>query len=84
VWYGVVLAMQVADIDFFADGPFPSGFDVITMGMILHDWGPQKKKLLVQKVGPNASHVCCICSTRVTVWCLTESGTFPIAGCMLC
>jgi len=39
---------QVADIDFFADA-FPS-CDVITMGMILHDWGPQKKQLLVQKV----------------------------------
>lgn len=60
--------MQVADIDFFAEGPFPSCFDVITMGMILHDWGPQKKKLLVQKVGTYACHVRCTCGIRVTVW----------------
>lgn len=40
--------LQAADIDFFTDS-FPS-FDVITMGMILHDWGPRKKQMLVQKV----------------------------------
>ena len=42
-------ALQVADIDFSTDS-FPQ-CDVITMGMILHDWGPQKKKLLVQNQG---------------------------------
>eukprot|EP00878_Enallax_costatus_P025693 GHUV01027512.1.p1 GENE.GHUV01027512.1~~GHUV01027512.1.p1 ORF type:complete len:144 (+),score=48.88 GHUV01027512.1:553-984(+) len=41
-------SLQVQDIDFFADSPFPS-YDVITMGMILHDWGLEKKKLLMQK-----------------------------------
>lgn len=44
----VLTALQVADIDFFTDS-FPC-VDVITMSMILHDWGPEKKKLLVQKV----------------------------------
>jgi hypothetical protein len=52
--------LQAADIDFFTDS-FPT-FDVITMGMILHDWGPQKKQMLVQKVRPDAAtvrmHVC--------------------------
>lgn len=44
-----VLYLQVADIDFFDSQPFPS-FDVITMGMILHDWGIEKKRMLMQKV----------------------------------
>ena len=48
---------QVADIDFFSAQPFPP-FDVITMGMILHDWGPQKKRMLMQKVkGPGGLRV---------------------------
>ena len=34
-------------IDFFAD-PFPAA-DVITMGMILHDWNLERKKRLVRK-----------------------------------
>ena len=34
-------------LDFFADA-FP-GADVITMGMILHDWNLEKKKLLIRK-----------------------------------
>ena len=34
-------------IDFFADA-FPSA-DVITMGMILHDWNLEKKQLLIRK-----------------------------------
>lgn len=34
--------------DFFAD-PLPQA-DVITMGMILHDWNLERKKLLVKKV----------------------------------
>ena len=33
--------------DFFAD-PLPEA-DVITMGMILHDWNLERKKLLIQK-----------------------------------
>jgi len=33
--------------DFFAD-PLPSA-DVITMGMILHDWNLEKKKVLIRK-----------------------------------
>eukprot|EP00775_Hariotina_reticulata_P009279 gene9279-9444_t len=38
----------VQDFDFFKAAAFPA-FDVITMGMILHDWGLQKKLLLMQK-----------------------------------
>jgi O-methyltransferase domain len=34
--------------DFFAD-PLPEA-DVVTMGMILHDWDLERKKLLVRKV----------------------------------
>ena len=33
--------------DFFAD-PLPKA-DVITMGMILHDWNLEKKKVLIRK-----------------------------------
>nr|WP_244595704.1 methyltransferase [Bosea lathyri] len=33
--------------DFFAD-PLPTA-DVITMGMILHDWNLEKKKVLIRK-----------------------------------
>jgi predicted O-methyltransferase YrrM len=33
--------------DFFTD-PLPEA-EVITMGMILHDWNPEKKKLLIRK-----------------------------------
>lgn len=44
----IVPALQVDDIDFFTDS-FPR-VDIITMSMILHDWGPEKKQLLVQKV----------------------------------
>ncbi len=31
--------VQVRDLDFFSEEPFPVGHDVITMGMVLHDWG---------------------------------------------
>lgn len=41
---------QVRDWDFFSDAPFPLGHDVITMGMVLHDWGLARKKLLMRKV----------------------------------
>jgi hypothetical protein len=41
--------VQVLDLDFFKD-PFPS-YDVITMSMILHDWGQEKKRQLISKVG---------------------------------
>jgi hypothetical protein len=44
-----LLQYQVQDVDFFDATPFPA-FDVITMGMILHDWGLQKKLLLMRKV----------------------------------
>lgn len=37
------------DWDFFSAEPFPH-HDVITMGMILHDWGMDKKKKLIAKV----------------------------------
>lgn len=42
--------MQVADWDFFSDAPFPAGHDVISMGMVLHDWGRDKKRALMAKV----------------------------------
>ncbi|GBF95640.1 methyltransferase [Raphidocelis subcapitata] len=35
-------------IDFFDESPFPPS-DVITMSMILHDWGLEKKLLLMRK-----------------------------------
>jgi hypothetical protein len=44
-----VLLAQVQDVDFFDDSPFPR-YDVITMGMILHDWGLENKKLLMKQV----------------------------------
>lgn len=39
--------IQAVSGDFFAD-PLPSA-DVITMGMILHDWSLERKKLLIRK-----------------------------------
>jgi O-methyltransferase/methyltransferase family protein len=39
--------VESATCDFFAD-PLPRA-DVITMGMILHDWNLEKKKLLIRK-----------------------------------
>ncbi len=44
---GLSTRVQVASGDFFAD-PLPKA-DVITMGMILHDWNLEKKKLLIKK-----------------------------------
>lgn len=46
---GKGLADRVAaeSVDFFAE-PLPRA-DVVTMGMILHDWGLERKKLLVRK-----------------------------------
>ncbi|KAF6250908.1 O-methyltransferase-domain-containing protein [Scenedesmus sp. NREL 46B-D3] len=46
---GLADQVKVLDVDFFDDSSFPS-YDVITMGMILHDWGLEKKKLLMKKV----------------------------------
>lgn len=40
---------QVGSIDFFSD-QFPYA-DVIMLGMILHDWGLDRKRLLIRKVG---------------------------------
>jgi len=37
--------------DFFSSQPFPAGHDVITMSMVLHDWGLAKKQQLIAKVG---------------------------------
>ncbi|HEX7878798.1 MAG TPA: methyltransferase [Candidatus Eisenbacteria bacterium] len=39
--------VSAAPIDFFTDS-FPKA-DVITMGMILHDWNLEKKKMLIKK-----------------------------------
>jgi SAM-dependent methyltransferase len=44
---GLSERVSARPIDFFAD-PFPAA-DVITMGMILHDWNLEKKKLLIRK-----------------------------------
>ncbi|MFO1095883.1 MAG: methyltransferase [Planctomycetaceae bacterium] len=45
---GLSSRIQVASGDFFAD-PLPRA-DVITMGMILHDWNLDKKRLLIRAV----------------------------------
>lgn len=43
--------VQVADLDFFSPDPLPPGprHDVLTLGMVLHDWGLDKKMLLLRK-----------------------------------
>lgn len=43
---------KVADLDFFSPDPLPPGprHDVLTLGMVLHDWGLDKKMLLLRKV----------------------------------
>ncbi|GAX76973.1 hypothetical protein CEUSTIGMA_g4420.t1 [Chlamydomonas eustigma] len=38
--------VTVCDIDFFSELPLPKGHDVITMGMMLHDWGLPRKHSL--------------------------------------
>src|SRR5204863_3161534 len=43
---GVAERVSTASGDFFAD-PLPSA-DVITMGMILHDWNLERKQLLIR------------------------------------
>jgi len=45
---GLADRIDAVACDFFTD-PFPQA-DVITMGMILHDWNLERKKLLVKKV----------------------------------
>eukprot|EP00877_Chromochloris_zofingiensis_P009306 jgi/Chrzof1/4629/Cz14g20170.t1 len=40
--------VQVCDHDFFSNVPFPQS-DIITMGMVLHDWGLPNKRLLIKK-----------------------------------
>jgi O-methyltransferase domain/Dimerisation domain len=44
---GLTGRVKTASGDFFAD-PLPRA-DVITMGMILHDWGLEHKKMLIKK-----------------------------------
>ena len=44
---GLAERVEAVSGDFFSD-PLPQA-DVITMGMILHDWNLERKKLLVQK-----------------------------------
>ena len=44
--FGLTDRVQTKDIDFFAD-PLPRA-DVITMGMILHDWNLEKKMHLIR------------------------------------
>jgi hypothetical protein len=50
-------ALQVLDVNFFDAAPFLT-YDVITLGMILHDWGLQKKKLLMKKVRRDITMPC--------------------------
>jgi hypothetical protein len=45
--YGLSDRVQTADLDFFNEA-FPAA-DVITMGMILHDWDLPTKKMLIAK-----------------------------------
>ncbi|HEX8902811.1 methyltransferase [Vitreimonas sp.] len=45
--FGLTDRVQTKDIDFFAD-PLPKA-DVITMGMILHDWNLDNKMMLIRK-----------------------------------
>ncbi|KAF8062721.1 hypothetical protein HT031_004051 [Scenedesmus sp. PABB004] len=40
--------VRVVDHDFFSAAPFPP-YDVVAMGMILHDWGQDKKRALIAK-----------------------------------
>ena len=40
--------ITAASIDFFKDDSFPSA-DIITFGNILHDWGADTKRMLMQK-----------------------------------
>src|SRR5580765_5242587 len=44
---GLSARVTAGTCDFFAD-PLPKA-DVITMGMILHDWNLEKKKVLIRK-----------------------------------
>ncbi|HQU90814.1 MAG TPA: methyltransferase [Pyrinomonadaceae bacterium] len=44
---GVADSVSAGNIDFFKD-PIPSA-DVVTMGMILHDWNLKNKMMLIQK-----------------------------------
>ncbi|GLC40063.1 hypothetical protein PLESTM_000987900 [Pleodorina starrii] len=41
--------VQVRDYDFFSSEAVPAGHDVLTYGMVLHDWGIDKKLLLMRK-----------------------------------
>ncbi|KAG2440664.1 hypothetical protein HYH02_010243 [Chlamydomonas schloesseri] len=41
--------VQVVDYDFFSDAPVPGRHDVITLGMVLHDWGLPRKMQLLRK-----------------------------------
>ncbi|PNH08238.1 Tetracenomycin polyketide synthesis 8-O-methyl transferase tcmO [Tetrabaena socialis] len=41
--------VQVRDYDFFSPDPVPGAHDVLTLGMVLHDWGLDKKLLLMRK-----------------------------------
>ncbi len=46
--FGVQESVKAIKLDFFEEHDFPKS-DVITMGMILHDWGLQDKKMLIKK-----------------------------------
>lgn len=48
---GVGDRCQAKSLNFFTEPSFPSGYDVITMGFILHDWGLPRKMMLMKKVG---------------------------------
>lgn len=48
---GVADRCEAKSLNFFKEPSFPSGYDVITMGFILHDWGLPRKMMLMKKVG---------------------------------
>lgn len=47
---GVGDQCEAKSLNFFTAPEFPKGYDVITMGFILHDWGLPRKMMLMKKV----------------------------------
>ena len=54
--------MQVGTFDLFSGQPFPKA-DIITMALILHNWGKDKKRLLLREV-----RMCLCQKILVTSW----------------
>lgn len=47
---GVGDRCEAKSLNFFTEPAFPTGYDVIVMGFILHDWGLPRKMMLMKKV----------------------------------